>query len=190
MNLKQHYRRQALRRRRALSPQARAEASIRIQEQLQQQLARFRKEVKSVLIYRAMEDEVATDMILSLRRWAIFAPVADRHGRMQWRHVGSDCRWRRGKFGIEEPLDGRLWEPSQGPAVLVCPLVAFDRAGNRLGQGFGYFDRWLAGHAQAVAVRIGLGFSCQEVPRIPVEAHDVPLDCIITEREVIACRRS
>jgi len=107
---------------------------------------------------------------------------------MQWREVGPDSLWHKGKFGIEEPVGGRPWAPSVGKAVLVCPLAGFDRRGNRLGLGLGCFDRWLARYGADLAVTFGLGFSCQELPAIPAESHDVPLDFIITEREVIECR--
>ncbi|PJC70988.1 MAG: 5-formyltetrahydrofolate cyclo-ligase, partial [Zetaproteobacteria bacterium CG_4_8_14_3_um_filter_59_5] len=71
---------------------------------------------------------------------------------------------------------------------LLCPLVGFDRCGNRLGMGKGCFDRWLDGMKNHILLGVGLAFACQECPRIPAEAHDMPLDIIITEGETIACR--
>ncbi len=188
MNTKQQYRRQALGRRRALHPKERTAASARIQDTLLAGLRQRHLAGHPVLVYRAMDDEVDTGRILSMRRPLIFAPVAHTHDHMQWREAGPDTLWRRGKFGIEEPAGGRLWAPSMGKAVMICPLAGFDRKGNRLGLGLGCFDRWLARYGADVAATFGLGFSCQEVPEIPVEAHDVPLDFIITECETITCR--
>ncbi len=63
------------------------------------------------------------------------------------------------------------------------PLLAFDRAGRRLGYGAGYYDRTLAALPGRRA--IGCGFAAQEVPTVPVEAHDRRLDAIATEDGVI-----
>ncbi len=96
-------------------------------------------------------------------------------------------RWRPGaamlreRFGTLRP-DG---EPGT-PAVLLVPLLAFDRQGHRLGYGGGYYDRTLA--ALPGALRIGCAYAAQEVPAVPVGAHDVRLDAVATERGVIRCR--
>ena len=66
------------------------------------------------------------------------------------------------------------------------PLAGFDRAGNRLGYGGGFYDRTLAMlRAQGPAVAIGLAYGVQEIESIPVEVTDAPLDLIVTDRGVI-----
>lgn len=189
MNTKQQSRQQALQRRRKLSPEERTTASTHIQNALLLQLEQRELTTTPVLIYRSMDDEVETRYILSMYRPLIFAPVTHSHDAIQWRETGSDTIWKTGNFGVEEPAGGRVWAPELGKGVLVCPVVGFDRAGNRLGFGMGCFDRWLAQFNEHLQIIIGLAFSCQEVPAIPVEAHDVPLDIIITEREIIECRK-
>lgn len=69
------------------------------------------------------------------------------------------------------------------PDVIIAPLVAFDRAMNRLGQGGGYYDR--AFERWPDALRIGLGWSAQEADSLPVDPWDMRLHIIVTEREVI-----
>lgn len=72
------------------------------------------------------------------------------------------------------------------PEIVIVPLVAFDRAGHRLGYGGGFYDRTLEGlRARGPVLAIGFAYAGQEVPAVPVEATDQPLDLIVTEREVI-----
>lgn len=75
------------------------------------------------------------------------------------------------------------------PAVLLVPLVAFDRRGGRLGYGGGFYDRALATRdADGKVLAIGVAFARQERDLLPAHTHDRPLDYVITERETIPCR--
>ena len=71
--------------------------------------------------------------------------------------------------------------------MVLLPGLLFDRAGNRLGYGGGFYDRFLANRAPQ-ALRVGLAFSCQlanAAVRLPVEAHDMKLHILITEQETL-----
>jgi 5-formyltetrahydrofolate cyclo-ligase len=104
------------------------------------------------------------------------------------------ARWRSGeaiqpnRYGIPEPVDSAMVAADELDLVLL-PLVAFDRLGNRLGMGAGWYDRSLAFlHGRTGLSRpvlVGVGYAVQEVPRVPVEPWDVRLDYIATERELI-----
>jgi len=68
------------------------------------------------------------------------------------------------------------------PQLLITPLLAFDRDGYRLGQGGGYYDRTIeALRAKGPLFVIGLAYAGQKIDRAPREAHDQPLDAILTE---------
>ncbi len=69
----------------------------------------------------------------------------------------------------------------------IVPGVAFDRKGNRLGFGAGYYDRYFSSLAKPIK-KIALAYSFQLVDSIPSELHDVPMDIIVTENEVISCK--
>ncbi|SEK59092.1 5-formyltetrahydrofolate cyclo-ligase [Pacificibacter marinus] len=71
------------------------------------------------------------------------------------------------------------------PDVLIVPLVAFNRAGHRLGYGGGFYDRTLAKLRETQDVfAVGFAYSGQEMSDFPVTQFDVPLDAIVTEAEV------
>ena len=74
------------------------------------------------------------------------------------------------------------------PTLMLMPLAAFDRGGGRIGYGRGYYDRAIGAlFAKCIRPhRIGVAFACQEVDVVPTEPHDIPLDLIGTEQEIIA----
>jgi 5-formyltetrahydrofolate cyclo-ligase len=69
------------------------------------------------------------------------------------------------------------------------PLAAFDRAGHRVGYGGGYYDRTFARLRQVKPViAIGLAFAVQEIPQVPALSHDVRLDFVLTETDMLDFR--
>ena len=93
---------------------------------------------------------------------------------------------KRGKFGVAEP---GATQPARRPSILFVPLVAFDRKGNRLGYGAGYYDASLRGlRARQRVLAIGVAFDEQEFADIPREPQDELLDMILTPARVITCR--
>lgn len=108
--------------------------------------------------------------------------------------------------GRERPLAFRRWRPDDPlvpggfgtsvpaadadavvPRILIVPLLAFDRAGYRLGYGGGYYDRTLSAlRARGPVAAIGVGYAAQEVAAVPHGPADAQLDMIVTECEMIA----
>lgn len=84
------------------------------------------------------------------------------------------------RFGIREPAPGCPTLPLKQLDLIFVPGVAFAADGARLGRGRGFYDRLLA---EVTGEKVGMGFSEQVVPHIPVEAHDVPLDGLVTPRD-------
>lgn len=82
------------------------------------------------------------------------------------------------RLRIQEPvLDVRNIIPLQELEMIFTPLVACDKAGNRLGMGGGFYDRTLAQAPHLISV--GLAHECQQVEQLPIESWDMPLDHII-----------
>ncbi|WP_374828093.1 5-formyltetrahydrofolate cyclo-ligase [Pseudochrobactrum saccharolyticum] len=78
--------------------------------------------------------------------------------------------------------------PVVDPDIMLIPLAAFDRAGNRIGYGAGYYDRAIAAlhHKNKHPLLIGVAFDAQRVDHIAHEPHDVALNYILTETGLIA----
>jgi len=78
-------------------------------------------------------------------------------------------------FGARQPLDDA---EEVVPDALVVPLLGFTADCERIGQGAGHYDRWLAAHPDTCA--IGLAWDCQLRAQLPIEPHDRPLDAVVT----------
>lgn len=135
-----------------------------------------------VMLYSALPDEVQTQAFLEkwhLRKTIILptvvgddiVPVA----------YGKDTAFAVGDFNILEPQS----EPYRGGFdLIVVPGVAFDRKGNRLGRGKGYYDRFLSQHREVK--RIGICFDFQLVEEVPSDPWDMRMDEVLSyERSVV-----
>ena len=88
------------------------------------------------------------------------------------------CALREGPFGAMVPQVDRFIEPE----ILIVPLVAFDRAGGRLGYGGGFYDRTLEVlRSRRPTLAIGFAWAAQEADSLPLEPTDQPLDMVVTE---------
>jgi 5-formyltetrahydrofolate cyclo-ligase len=102
-------------------------------------------------------------------------------------------------WAFGEPLAAGVWGIRQpeaaarevAPDILIVPLLAFDRAGHRIGYGAGYYDMTIAAlRAKHAVTAIGLAFAAQEIAAVPATPHDAALDLVLTEGEVIDLRRA
>jgi 5-formyltetrahydrofolate cyclo-ligase len=124
---------------------------------------------------------------LAARGWRCALPVvADEAGPLRFRAWLPGEPLRAGGYGILEPEPAA---PAVVPDVVLVPLLAFDRAGRRLGQGGGWYDRTLAAlRAERPVLAIGLAFAAQERAELPTGGHDQPLDWIVTEKAAYPVR--
>ncbi|MDP1989942.1 MAG: 5-formyltetrahydrofolate cyclo-ligase [Syntrophales bacterium] len=146
------------------------------------------RSASTLMVYLSFGSEVRTDDLI---RWCW---EEGKHVVVPFCHVESReltaCRidgfdeLETGHYGIRAPKEGLLRPVDVGEidAILV-PAVAFDRRGYRIGYGGGYYDRFLPRAPQAV--KIGVAFASQIIEEIPVGRHDLPVEVIVTEREVI-----
>jgi len=153
---------------------------------------------RRIAVYLAMPGEVsvAGAITAALDSGAeIYVPqvTSRRLRRMRFVRLQRDCRLRpnASAFGILEPVAGAVgWLPPPCLDVILVPTVGFDRVGNRLGMGAGFYDRALRHRRdRARAWRrprlVGIAFATQELANIEPSEWDVALDLIVTEREII-----
>lgn len=137
---------------------------------------------RSVLLFMPLPDEVRIRPLMDAA-WAagksVALPASDAAtGAYVARRVLSGADLRPGRFGILEPREECPEVPFSALDLVLVPGIAFDRAGNRLGRGRGFYDRMLALSPDAVSC--GVGFDGQVVARVPVEPHDVKLHRVWT----------
>jgi 5-formyltetrahydrofolate cyclo-ligase len=170
----------------------RTEASARLCERLRRQ--RVFGEAGALLLYAPLPDEpdlwpllaetLSQPRIVALPRHDLASGLYEA---CQVRDTGSDLR--RGQFGILEPAAHCPVVPLNRLDFILVPGLGFGLDGARLGRGKGCYDRLLA---QVPGCKCGVGFDCQVGLEIPMEPHDVRLDCILSPSrwQEIAGRRA
>ena len=116
----------------------------------------------------------------------VFLPVLNGQALIFARYTQTS-QWQENRFGILEPIDSTPLSGEQMDYVLM-PLVGFDKKGDRLGMGGGFYDRTFEHKARRTTL-IGLAHDCQEVEELPTASWDVPLAGILTPTRFIRCDR-
>lgn len=133
----------------------------------------------TVLLYHSLPDEVDTHAFV--RKWStmkrILLPVVVGDN-LELRVYTGPADLTTGAYGIEEPTGARFADYG-AIDLIVVPGVAFDRNGNRLGRGKGYYDRLLPRIPSAY--KVGICFPFQIVDEVPAEPFDVRMDEVVTK---------
>lgn len=136
-------------------------------------------EPPAVLAYRAMPGEIDLGPLIAAdtrHRW--YTTRTPSHGPLSVHHWHSPLE--RHRYGFDQPVaHAELVDPAT-IGIAVVPGLAFDRQGNRLGHGRGYYDVLLAQLAPP-ATLIGIGVDAVVVERLPIESHDVAVTHLVTE---------
>ena len=179
--------------RRALTPAQQQSAAKNLASLISQQP--FFQRAKRIGIYLANDGEIDPSLLLGIAlaaNKACFLPILHplKSNRLLFGEYREGDQLNKNRFGISEPqLKKTAIAPLWSLDLLFIPLVAFDLSGNRVGMGGGFYDRTLAGcsNQPRKPTLIGLAHRCQEIDSISRQSWDIPLDQIITDREIISC---
>ncbi|UTW50631.1 5-formyltetrahydrofolate cyclo-ligase [bacterium SCSIO 12827] len=138
--------------------------------------------------YLAMQDEMdvlPAILAMAANGWQGCLPVVVGKAQpLRFRAWTPGAKLTNGVFGTRHPSDGAA---DVRPDLLLVPLLAFDRAGYRLGWGGGFYDRTLAElrNSGTPVAAVGVGYSAQEVDAVPRDHYDARLDWVVTEDDII-----
>lgn len=144
---------------------------------------------KTVMVYASKEPEVDTGVLIAAligRGTRVVVPIIEQETTtLRLSYLVNPSHLVESTFRVPEPIGNELPAPAEEIDTVVIPMLAFDREGNRLGYGAGYYDRFLSSHPGIR--RIGLAFSCQEAPALPCDENDIRMNLIITEKRIFPC---
>ncbi len=138
----------------------------------------------TILLYVSCGGEADTVRIIeeALRLGKhVAVPKCGKNGTMQFFLIDSMESLAAGAYGILEPVGTEIPEITD-KTICFVPGVAFTARGDRLGQGGGYYDRFMEKNPSVTM--IGICYSCMLLPNLPVEAHDRRVDAVVTEKRV------
>ena len=193
MKARADVRRELRRRRAALAPARRTAAAAAIARHAGR--TGWLRPGRKVAVYFPVGSEIDTAPLRRLaarRGCAVYLPRIIHYAAHHMHFRLDRGRYRPNRMGIPEPLDGTACPPRRLDVVFM-PLTGFNDAGWRLGVGGGYYDRLFAFRRHAPLRRpllVGIAFDCQRSGDFVPEAHDVPLDLLITESGLRDWRRS
>lgn len=143
-----------------------------------------------VAAYVSDGTEPATGSILqalAARGETVLLPVVGTGPDLDWAAY-SGGSLRAGRYGLQEPTTPRLGPEAIATAdVVVCPCVAVDSSGGRLGRGGGYYDRALT-RCRPAALICTLAYDDEVVVAVPLEPHDVRVDAVVTPTRTLRTR--
>jgi 5-formyltetrahydrofolate cyclo-ligase len=146
---------------------------------------------QKIALYAASDGEIDTTAIAQYCFTAnvqVFLPIVGDDKQMVFAQWQQSDKLSKNHYGIAEPAPHSAQQPLSNMDIIFMPLVAWDKAGNRLGMGGGYYDRALANHSGRTL--IGLAHQMQEVAALPQQNWDVSLDMVITDREIYYCKEA
>lgn len=139
------------------------------------------RNAQHIALYVSFDGEISTDKLIKTL-WAqgkqVYLPVLHpfNPNHLLFLRYLPDTPMLKNKFSIWEPkLNVQNVLPLDELDILFTPLVAFDKQGNRLGMGGGFYDRTLQNWQNSSFIPVGLAHQCQQVEQLPTEAWDVPL---------------
>ncbi|MDO5845385.1 MAG: 5-formyltetrahydrofolate cyclo-ligase [Methanocorpusculum sp.] len=173
-------------RREAIPLGMRREKSYCVTEHLKKILSPY----TTILAYVSKDPEVESMVIINAlisEGKHVIVPIIERETHtLRLSYLTSMEQLEPGTFQVPEPLSAEIPADAADVEAVLLPLVGFDRTGNRIGYGAGYYDRFLEQHPEPV--RIGMAYACQEVACVPAEPFDIKMHYVVTEDGIMDCQ--
>lgn len=177
--IRHQIRRQIRKTRQNLTALEQQKAEIAITEQALQLIEQ--RQAKNIALYLSFDGEISTRLLIE-KLWEqgkhVYLPVLHPFcaGHLLFLKYALNTPLVSNQFGILEPaLDVTNILPLNELEMIFTPLVAFDKQGNRLGMGGGFYDRTLQHWQKQRFIPVGLAHRCQQVEQLPIESWDIPL---------------
>lgn len=143
---------------------------------------------RNIFCYVSFNQEVRTQVLINTAlklQKKVAVPKIER-GVMRFYFIKSLIDLQPGILGIQEPAGGKealpsLWDDT----LMIIPGLAFDRYRNRIGYGGGYYDNYLMKYSDCPIIKMALAFDLQILTPLPVNAHDIKVDEIVTQSGVM-----
>lgn len=148
-------------------------------------LTQNKKNHLNIMLYKSFRDEVNTNLISSsLKNSELYYPLCLNNNLLPVFIKDEELEMEVGSYGITSPLQSLLQNKERIATpnsidIIIVPGLGFDRKGNRLGYGKGYYDKFLVN--QPSAIKIALCFEAQIVPEIISDEYDIKMDYLVTE---------
>lgn len=148
------------------------------------------KNARQLLCYMALSEEVNCDAIIQRalddKKRVAVPYCTNEYGDMEFYYISSFGDLAVGSYNIREPIPNNCQKAVHfDESILLVPGVAFDKNGNRLGYGKGYYDRFLE---KFTFNSVGLCYNTLVIDHINGDSHDVPVEYIITEFGITDCK--
>lgn len=142
-----------------------------------------------LMVYASKPPEVNTQALIGLliaQGKTVVVPIIEKDTKtLRLSYLDDPSVLQESTFHVPEPVGHELPARASDVKAVIIPMLAFDKKGNRLGYGSGYYDRFLSSHPHLT--RIGLAFACQECKEIPADPTDAGMDIIVTDTSIIHC---
>lgn len=135
------------------------------------------KNAKNIMIYNSIQNEVDLSLLTSVKGKIFSYPLCIENKKMLALIPNDDNSFKIGKYGIKEPIKSKS-KLMKDIDLVIVPLVGYDENLNRLGNGQGYYDRFLS---NIKAIKIGVGYSIQRLKEVPINKFDEKMDIIYSE---------
>jgi len=164
--------------------------SIAIFNHFKSEFAPLLKKKDPVMVYLSIQSEVKTTGFITYllrKNFKVYVPSI-KNGIIIPLLLKKKAKMKKGAFRIFEPAKKIPLKSIKSLGLVIVPGIAFDRRGNRLGFGKGFFDRFMKKLPKKTK-KIALAFSRQIIPRVPSTKQDIKVDYIITEKNILKIKK-